>query len=76
MWVWIEKFRPYDPVNRWEFGTSLSRMLFWLADWKWSYFEPHLKKLKDEGIIVNDNPELWELRWYVMLMLMRSALKK
>ena len=51
-------------------------MLFWLADWKWSYFEPHLKKLKDEGIIVNDNPELWELRWYVMLMLMRSALKK
>ena len=76
MGIWTDKFRPYDPVTRKEFWTALSRMLFGLADWKWSYFEPHLKKLKEEGIIANDNPDLAELRWYVMLMLMRSAMNK
>ena len=75
MWVGIDKFRPYDLVNRWEFGTALSRMLYGLADWKWAYYEPHLAKLKELGVISNDNPNLGELRWYVMLMLMRSALK-
>ena len=74
MGVWIDKFRPYDPVNRWEFGTSLSRMLFWLSDWTDKYYSTHLKELKKRWIISNDNPNLGELRGYVMLMLMRSAM--
>lgn len=72
MWVWITDFRPYDGVVRAEFGTALSRMLYGLADWE-PYFTTHLTKLKSEWIISNDNPNLSEVRWYVMLMLMRSA---
>jgi hypothetical protein len=75
MWVWIDDFRPFDLVNRWEFGTALSRMLYWLEDWADVFYSTHLAKLKNEWIITNDNPELGELRWYVMTMLMRSAIK-
>ena len=71
MWIWIDKFRPYDEVTRAEFGTALSRMLYWLEDGN-PYYSTHLAKLKKEWIITNDNPILKELRWYVMLMLMRS----
>ncbi len=74
MWIWVEKFRPNDPVTRDEFGTALSRMLYWLADGIDKYYSTHLAKLKEEWIINNDNPDLKELRWYVMLMLMRSAM--
>lgn len=70
MWIWIDKFRPYDEVTRAEFGTALSRMLYWLEDGN-PYYSTHLAKLKKEWIISNDNPTLKELRWYVMLMLMR-----
>jgi len=73
MWLNIDKFRPYDGVTRAEFGTALSRMLYWLADGN-PYYTNHLSKLKKEWIIANDNPTLKELRGYVMLMLMRSAL--
>ena len=74
MGIWIEKFRPYDEVTRAEFWTALSRMLFGLNDGS-PYYSTHLAKLKKENIITNNNPELKELRWYVMLMLMRSAMK-
>ena len=73
MWVNITDFRPNDEVTRAEFGTALSRMLFGLADWTDNYYSTHLAKLKKEKIISNDDPTLKELRWYVMLMLMRSA---
>ena len=73
MWVNITNFRPNDEVTRAEFGTALSRMLFGLADWTDYYYSTHLAKLKREKIISNDDPTLKELRWYVMLMLMRSA---
>lgn len=73
MWVWITEFRPNDTVIRAEFGTALSRMLFNLSDWTDKYYSIHLAKLKREKIISNDDPTLKELRWYVMLMLMRSA---
>ena len=73
MWIWIENFRPFDLVPRAEFATALSRMLYGLEDWTDAYYSTHLAKLKEESIISNDNPELQELRWYVMLMLMRSA---
>ena len=29
MWQWISNFRPYDKVTRAEFGTILSRLLWW-----------------------------------------------
>lgn len=73
MWINISAFRPYDNVTRAEFGTALSRMLFWLEDW-YPYYLPHLAKLKEEWIITVDVPNLIEIRWYVMLMLMRSTL--
>ena len=75
MGIWINKFRPYDEVTRAEFATALSRLLFWTQDWIDSYYSTHLAKLKEEWIITNDEPWLKEVRWYVMLMLMRSAKK-
>ena len=42
------------------------------ADW----YSTHLAKLMNEKIITNDNPQLQELRGYVMIMLMRSAQQK
>ena len=79
LWImWINMmhnmFRPFDLVTRAEFGTALSRMLYWIADGDRVYYSTHLKKLKEEKIINNDNPSLRELRWYVMIMLMRSAM--
>ena len=68
-------FRPYDLVTRGEFGTALSRLLYWISDWSTNYYSTHLDKLFAEWIISNKNPDLHELRWYVMLMLMRSTIK-
>ena len=73
MWKWINKFRPNDIVSRAEFWTALSRMLYWTPDWEWNYYSTHLDKLHKEWVISNTNPNLKELRWYVMIMLMRSA---
>jgi len=75
MWINMPKnnFRPNDLVTRWEFATALSRMLYKIADWKDKYYSTHLAKLMEEKIITNDNPNLQELRGYVMIMLMRSA---
>ena len=77
MWINMKNnnFRPYDEVTRAEFVTALSRMIYWTKDWTWKikYYEPHMAKLYNEWIISNINPKLKEKRWYVMLMLMRSA---
>ena len=75
MWINMSnnKFRPFDLVTRAEFATALSRMLFSTPDWN-PYYSTHLSTLKKEKIITNDNPDMQELRGYVMLMLMRSAL--
>lgn len=72
MWVWIDNFRPNDVVTRWEFATALSRMLYGTSDWT-PYYSTHLSKLYNEWIITNSDPKINELRWYVMIMLMRSA---
>ena len=77
LWImWINmpnnKFRPFDLVTRAEFATALSRMLFSTPDGN-PYYSTHIAKLKEEWIITNDNPDMQELRWYVMIMLMRSA---
>jgi len=79
LWImWINmpnnRFRPFDLVTRAEFGTALSRMLYKLADGDKVYYSTHLKKLKEEKIINNDNPNLRELRGYVMIMLMRTTM--
>jgi len=73
MWKWINKFRPYDTVTRAEFTTALSRMLYETPDWSQNYYSTHINKLYKEWIITNTNPEIKEKRWYVMIMLMRSA---
>lgn len=72
MWVGIQSFNPNWPVTRAEFGTVLSRILYGNIYNDWDFFYTnHLKILKEKGIIKNDDPSLEELRWYVMLMLMR-----
>jgi hypothetical protein len=74
MGIWVKSFRPYDTVTRAEFATALSRMLFWLKDGNDAYYTTHINKLYVEWIIGNKDPYLQELRGYVMLMLMRSAM--
>lgn len=73
MWIWINKFRPYDKVTRAEFATALSRILYSTPDGK-PYYSTHLQKLEKEWIITNTNPNLKELRWYIMIMLMRTII--
>lgn len=81
MWVWINRFRPYDTVTRAEFGTVLSRALNAKNPEKVEemndaepYYYEHLRYLKDEWIMKNiSNPtSRLERRWRVMLMLMRA----
>ena len=73
MWVGMQSFVPDWIVTRAEFWTVLSRVLYgdMYNDWEF-YYSNHLKILKDNWIITNDDPTLEELRWYVMLMLMRA----
>ena len=71
------RFRPNDEVSRAEFATALSRLLYQTTDWKYKstkeYYIPHMAKLYNEWIISNTDPSMAERRWYVMIMLMRSA---
>ena len=70
-------FRPNDEVTRAEFATALSRMAYWTSDWEYKatskYYIHHMEKLVKEWIITKDDPNMKELRGYVMIMLMRSA---
>ena len=79
MWINIDEFRPFDLVPRSEFGTALSRMLYQTSDWEYEkteeYYTLHFNKLKEEWIMTMLDPNIEELRWYVMIMLMRSAEK-
>ena len=81
MWInmYNNEFRPYDLVPRSEFGTALSRMLYQTSDWEYErtdeYYVPHFNKLKEEWIMTLLDPNIEELRWYVMIMLMRSSKK-
>ena len=93
LWLmWLEsdwttvakKFNPNSYVTRAEFGTTLSRLLYWDMNnlhteaekqyYKW--YEKHLSALRVNWIMTQTEWE-WvtknELRWYVMLMLMRAA---
>ena len=81
MWINMpnNKFRPDDVATRAEFASAFSRMLYWTSDWKYEftskYYTNHMQKLKEEWIINNTSPNMKELRWYVMIMLMRSVNK-
>ena len=66
------KFRPNDEVTRAEFATAFSRLLYSTSDWN-PYYTNHLRILKQKWIITNDNPNIKEKRWYVMVMLMRTT---
>jgi hypothetical protein len=81
LWImWInmpdERFRPFDYVPRAEFVTALWRMKYWIKDWEDVYFSTHMNLLEDLWIISNTNPDMIELRWYVMIMLMRTAMNQ
>ncbi len=82
LWImWINmpnnKFRPDDLVPRSEFVTALSRMLYNTSDGEYRstpmYYTHHMEKMIKKWIITNDDPKIKELRWYVMIMLMRSV---
>lgn len=74
MGVGIEKFNPNGIVTRAEFGTVLSRAL-WGDEYNDAtpYYKAHLEALKAEGIMTKiDNPEMKEVRGYVMIMMQRA----
>lgn len=74
MWIGLTSFNPNWLVTRAEFGTVLSRVLYGETyNGGEFYYSNHLKILKEKWIIKNDDPGLEELRWYVMLMLMRAG---
>lgn len=67
-------FNPMGVVTRAEFGTALSRLLYWSLYNGWSpYHVTHLSALKRAGIMKNTLSTNKEIRGYVMLMLMRAA---
>ena len=75
MGQWLTSFDPEGIVTRAQFSTVLSRTL-WGDTYNVDgdlYYTNHLQALVDHGIITNNDPTLIELRWYVMLMLMRAA---
>ena len=69
-----DNFEPNSYVDRAQFWTILSRLLYGeVNDGGTPYYINHLLALKLDDIMFNiDQPFVRELRWYVMLMLMRS----
>jgi len=74
MGVGLSEFMPNGIVNRAQFGTVLSRILFWdTYDWSDPYYADHLAALQDAGIMNYINtPNAPEKRWLVMLMMQRA----
>ena len=75
MGINMQSFLPNQEVTRAEFGTTLSRLLYGNTyEWGTLYYTNHLLALQAAGIMNNiTDPELMlEIRWYVMLMLMRA----
>ena len=79
MWLDMKKFSPKLRVTRAQFGTIMSRLLWWKKyAWGTPYYRKHLNALKLNNIMTQIwNPE-WrvELRQWVWLMLMRAAMDK
>jgi hypothetical protein len=77
-WVTVkDSFDPNEVVTRAQFGTVLSRLLWWTTyatDDGEYYYKNHLEALKRNGIMTQiywEWPFTVEVRWWVMLMLMR-----
>jgi hypothetical protein len=72
----IDDFRPNDYVTRAEFGTVFSRLL---RDDKYQimddgpYYIGHLDALKKAGILINTDPNIFEIRGRIMLMMYRVS---
>jgi len=82
LWImWINmpnnKFRPYDLVPRSEFVTALSRMKYNTSDgqyaWTSEFYRNHMDLLEKLWIVTNTDSKMLEVRWYVMLMLLRTS---
>ena len=81
----MKSFYPHWLVTRAEFWTTLSRLIYGDAynlqseaenTYPWAWYGKHLEALKRDEImtqIYGDRPQHFELRWYVMLMLMRHG---
>lgn len=73
-------FNPQWTVTRAQFGTVMSRLLFGntynaAANESVQWYEKHLNALKSHKIMNTISaPMMLELRWWVMLMMMRSSL--
>lgn len=79
MWLDMPKFLPNLDVTRAQFGTIMSRLLWWKKYAWWTpYYRKHLNALKENNIMTKiENPEKRiELRQWVWVMLMRSAENK
>ena len=77
MWIWIDKFNPTWTLTRAEFWTILSRMLYGDAYNQWwdLWYARHLQALKNNWIMNIIDPNIKELKWWVLLMLMRNTIK-
>ena len=82
MWINVDEFMPNKILNRAEFGTTVSRLLWWdkynITDTDHrSYYEDHLYALKKQGIMMQiNNPEdRRELRKWVRLVFRRITEK-
>ena len=76
MWLDMKKFSPNLRVTRAQFGTIMSRLLWWKKYAGWTpYYRKHLNALKANNIMTQiQNPEgRVELRQWVWLMLMRAG---
>ena len=71
----IPDFMPSKRVSRAEFGTVLSRVLWWnkYEGTNSNYYINHLNALKENNIITNINPNITEYRAWVFLMLYRAV---
>lgn len=83
--MWLEQdgspaqsFNPTQKVDRATFSTAFSRLLYGSKNnvSSWSWYAKHIQALKDAGILKNTDPTILELRWYIMLMMMRSSTAK
>ena len=80
MWIKMEKFQPNKIVSRAEFGTLLSRILWWDKydvenPTRYNlYYIKHLNELKKNGIMIQiENPLMRnELRKWIWVMLRRT----
>jgi hypothetical protein len=76
-WNWepLKEFEPNRILTRKEFAAVFSRILFWdkyNIDGK-EYWTNHIKALKEISVLTNGDPALLAIRWWVMLMMYRTA---